>query len=164
MELIQFGGFVGWVQSGNQRIAGETFNRSIRDTKQERAAEQAPVIPSKNRQQDTRQVTHESQADNATHADGITQRASKQHGQSESPEGGAIDPADLLVGQSNSSVHELMAAPRMARLMAVTIKARQLALNKREALGEDDMGRSPQRTSRKNLMFTVFFFGTNEQN
>tara|TARA_X000000950_G_scaffold259887_1_gene328710 strand:+ start:3095 stop:3241 length:147 start_codon:yes stop_codon:yes gene_type:complete len=48
--------------------------------------------------------------------------------------------------------------------MEVTIKARQLALNKREALGEDDMGRSPQRTSRKNVMFTLFFFGTNEQN
>jgi hypothetical protein len=52
----------------------------------------------------------------------------------------------------------------MAKLMAVTIKAKQLALNKREALGEVDMGKSPQRARRRNELDAGGFFGKWGQN
>ena len=74
-----------------------------------------------------------------------------------------IQPTCSLVNP-NSSVHEPMAAPRMAKLMAVTIKAKQLALNKREALGEVDMGKSPQRPRRRNELGAKALFGKRGQN
>ena len=99
VELIEFGGFVVWIQGRNQRIAGG-FDGTVGDPEQKRATKQAPVIPRKNRQQDAGQVTHKSQANNPPHSDGITQRTAEHHGQSEAPERGAVDPAHLLVGQS----------------------------------------------------------------
>ena len=99
MELVQARRLIVGIQRGDQGIA-RRLHRTVGDTEQQRAAEEAPVVPREDREQDAGDMPDERELHDAAHADGVAERSAEDHRQGESPEGGSVDPSDLLVVQA----------------------------------------------------------------
>ena len=98
VKMVQLGRLVRGIERRDQRIAGR-LHRPVGNAKEQGARVKAPVVPGENRQENAGEVAGKCEAEDPAEAEDIAQRSAEHHGECESPEGGSVDPAHLLVGQ-----------------------------------------------------------------